>query len=1395
LSVSTEPASTDRPVLPKAVWRLRLAVCSAALAALAFLQVPGRISPDSKLDLTVNPLGFLGRASQMWEPLGFFGQVQNQAYGYAWPVGPFFAAGDLAGLDPWVVQRLWLSVLLVVAFLGFVRLTGALGIGTPLTRIIAGFAFALSPRLMTTLGPISVEALPTCVAPWVLIPLTRVGRGLSPRRAAVLSGLAFACASGVNAVAAIATLVLPGLWILTRTREVRWRLAGWWSLAIVLASAWWAVPLLLLGRYSSPFLGYIETAAVTTAPTTLVNTLRGASHWVAYLSVDGQPVWPGGWTLINIPILVLDTVLIAALGIVGLAAARLTERHWLVLGVVAGVVLVTFGHVGPLASPVAGMERELLDGALAPFRNVHKFDPVLRLPLVLGLCALLASGAPKLGLSWPRFDPGSYGAQARRLAVLVTVAAVLGGAMPVLTNRLYPTGAFDRIPDHWSAAAGWLDRNAGDRRALLVPGARFGDYLWGRPHDEPLQALANSPWGVRDAVPLTPPGTIRLLDAIEARLASGRGSTALADVLARSGVGYLVVRNDLDRSIAQSPRPVLVHAALAASPGISRVASFGPVISSVDVPGTFVDDGLSLRYPAVEIFAVARDVDPVSLRPLDRALAVSGGPEDLLNLLERDEQEVGPVLFAGDLSGAASQLLREGGARSVVTDGFRRREVSFGGVLDGNTSATLAEDDPLRIAKPNRDYLPWLDPKLGTTAVITGAQRVRTSSSASDPDGFSAAQPAHQPYAAIDGSATTSWRPTPDRSAAGEWYEVDFGRVVSLDGTRLLAEPFTPATFVTTPASTQVEVSIDGTPVGSLTVTDGAPTELPTQGRSGRRLRIRVESVGDALGRFGIAELSVPDVTVRKVLRTPPAPVSGPLPAVVLATAEDGRSGCVQVGPRPLCTEALATPGEEDDGLYRWIALSRSGVYRAEAAAVPRLGPGLDALLTGVNRHATASTSEVKAPLAGAAAAFDDDVTTAWIAGGGDQQPKLELSWQGARTVSGVQIVLDPAVSAAQARVVEVEVAGERHRVQLGEDGRATIPPVRTDRLALHIVTLQPVRSFDLITNAVSIRPVGISEVRLTTDTPLPPPDSDSTPISVPCGQGPEVTVGGVTLQTAVETTRGALRNLEEVRLAICGRAEIGVIGGDVPAYVGAAAAFRGTRLWLDPTQGPGASPRSGGGLLSSAPDVRTVEWSAEYRELNVGSRGTPTILSVAENTNPGWTATLDGRRLEPLVVDGWRQGWLVPAGGAGQIELTYQPGRAYRAALGIGFLGLFALVLMALRRRRPYTGPAATPAPVGEFGAFSVTALFVLATGVVGAVALVAARLLRAWSGPRAGILLGAWAAASFVLAGVATAFDFAPLPWLDQERGAAALCVLALGCVVSTVLPSWPERPDWNG
>jgi arabinofuranan 3-O-arabinosyltransferase len=89
----------------------------------------------------------------------------------------------------------------------------------------------------------------------------------------------------------------------------------------------------------------------------------------------------------------------------------------------------------------------------------------------------------------------------------------------------------------------------------------------------------------------------------------------------------------------------------------------------------------------------------------------------------------------------------------------------------------------------------------------------------------------------------------------------------------------------------------------------------------------------------------------------------------------------------------------------------------------------------------------------------------------------------------------------------------------------------------------------------------------------------------------------------------------------------------------------------------------------------------------------------VNENFNPGWRAVIDGRQLRAVRLDGWKQAWLLPAGTAGVVTLTYLPNAIYRGAILAGLSALALAMFVAAgswawTRRRPPPAAVAVPTP-----------------------------------------------------------------------------------------------------
>jgi arabinofuranan 3-O-arabinosyltransferase len=1291
--------------------RAALALLSVGVAATVFAQAPGRIVPETKLDAFVDPAGYLGRALHAWDPSGGFGRVQNQAIGYLFPMGPFSAGLHALGVPVWAVQRAWISLVVLAGVWGAHRLVRSLGVATAGGRLVAAMAYGLSPATMSVAAFQSAGQLPYALVPWVLVPLVEAQAGRwGPRAAAAWSGLAVLAMGGVNGASTLAVLALPVLWLATRPADggARRRLAAWWSGAVVLATLWWAVPLVVSVRYGVRFTAYTEPAALTTVTESATEVLRGTGNWLSFLNSPAGFWLPGGWALSADRLAIVASVAVAAAGLAGLAGLAgwggwgrawsgsagsgrrdVPERVWLVAAASLGAVAIGAGYAGPGGGSLSGAVQQLLDGPLVPFRNVHKFSALVRLPLAVGLGHLVAVGvarspvpvspaapaapadpaspaAPPAPADPARPARARLGRAPSWLGAGLAAVGVLAAVLPAARGDLVAPGSFASVPAAWRDAARWLDAHDGGGRSLVVPGSAFAEYEWGRPLDEPLSTLLHGDWAVRDLVPLGGNGSTRLLDGIDAALAGDTLPVGFASTLQRAGVRFLVVRNDLDLARTGGPRPASVRRLLAQAPELRRVRSFGPArrdpgsdARTSPRPGATDAE----RFAEIDVYEVRGATPRVAGYPAAGAVVMSGGPEGLLQVPPTDVRDRAVVLAVDAADGLPAELRT--GATGLATDTARRRDVIFGSIRN-NVTWTLAagEASPLT-GDPPVDRWPGDGPVGLTVARPSGVSGLLDSRRHED-----RVPPSAQPAAAFDGNPLTAWAPA--SPADDPWLEVRLARprpvrsvtmrIPSPSGERVGA-----VQVATDAGVRRVEVGGDGVARASFGAT-------PTG-----RVRITVVEVvdGPEVEPVGLSEVTMAGLTPGRPLVVPD---TGGVATSVAALAR------VRADRYDLARR------DEDGTLDRWLRWGRSGAVDASGGAVPVPGEALDAVLAAAtpalrpgDLTATASSRWRDRPEFDAAWALDGDPATAWVSDPEAGAPRLTVSWEGPEVIDELTVV--PAGGGTERpSVVDVTVGTTTVRRTIGAAGLVTLPGVATDRLTL---SFPRGAGGPGVTSAVGVAEVSVPAL-LGRQAEVP---DVARPVTLGCGRGPSLVVDGRAVATRATTTVGALLGRGPVRWEACGRTELSAGSHRVTAASGA-----GRRaLAVDTLElralgsGPGvaggsdgaggaggAGGSSGGRATAAARTVTVASWGSEHRRIRLGA-GPATVLATTENANDGWVATLGGRQLRAVRVDGWRQGWVVPAGAAGTVELRFRPGAAQRLGLLVGALGVVALFGAAL--------------------------------------------------------------------------------------------------------------------
>ena len=224
---------------------------------------------------------------------------------------------------------------------------------------------------------------------------------------------------------------------------------------------------------------------------------------------------------------------------------------------------------------------------------------------------------------------------------------------------------------------------------------------------------------------------------------------------------------------------------------------------------------------------------------------------------------------------------------------------------------------------------------------------------------------------------------------------------------------------------------------------------------------------------------------------------------------------------------------------------------------------------------------------------------------------------------------------------------------------------------------------------------VGVSELQIDGLEDLRYTSDPASPTGLLCGFGPTIELGGLTVSTRVTGTLGAMVNGGELEVQPCDADAVRLGAGTQRIRVTNPDGFAVSSLEL--------VPATSSDVAASAPTSEITYWSPTERRVTVRAEDEG-VLALSQSFNRGWQASVDGSRLAPVVIDGWKQAWRLPAGTAGQVTMHFEPQGRFRLGIVLGLvlaalLGAAALGTLIYSRRRPHHGPASGAPVAGTRG------------------------------------------------------------------------------------------------
>jgi arabinofuranan 3-O-arabinosyltransferase len=1333
------------PRLSQASVRLHVALAAVAYVPLLLTQ-PGWVSADTKTYLYLDPNRLLGRAWSMWDPSLGAGTVTHQTIGYLWPMGPFYWLADAVGIPDWAAQRLWWGTIIFAAGAGvayLLRTLGWRGAGV----VVASFAYALSPYILTLVARLSAILLPFAALPWLVAFTIRTVRTWGWRYPALFALTVATCGS-VNATALLLVGLAPALWLVHAVwvaKEVSLRRAATAVLRLTVltipVSAWWIAGLSVQATNGLEILSYSETARTVSLVSVSHEVLRGLGYWFFYGGDRLGPWIEPSTYYTQSPGLIALTFLLPIAGLVGAVVARWRHRAYFVVLAAIGVAVATGAYPwedGPLWPWQRAVKRFLLTDIGLSMRSLPRAVPLV----ALGFAVLLGAGVTSVVRRWPRWNG--------RLLVGGVAAAVLA-LPPLWLGEFVPENLRRQdIPDYWQEAAGRLEAEGRDTRVLVVPGSDFASYRWGNTVDPILPGLIDRPSDQRELIPYGSPASANLLNALDLRFQERTADPdSVAPIARLLRAGDVLVQSDLQYERFNTPRPRNFWNLMSSASGFGEPDEFGSDDPNVTIPEVPLDDELTILTdpalpdpPALAAFPVNDPVPIVSAHGPGPALLVAGDGAGLVDaagagLLDGTEL----VRYSASLDSDEVGAALDGGAALLLTDSNRKRGERWTTIRHTRGYTEAADEDPL-VTDVGDNRLPVFPDAITdsqTVAVYEGGIEARATSYGNT----ITFTPEDRAAYAVDGDPETAWRTGAFSDARGERLELTLTSPVTTDRVTLLQ----PTTGPRNRFIESVRLRFDDGDALDVDLGDDSRVEpgqvvtFPRRTFEKLSLEILSDTADDNLVRFGglssegFAEVTIgdDDARVDEIVR---------LPIDLLeAAGADSMDHPLAISLNRLRQDPTdGTRLDEERAIQRRFTLPSPRAFALSGEA--RLSPRADAAtidgLLGRPHDGSAAWARASSNLAGsievASAAFDGDPSTAWNTVRAEPDGQwIEVNLPEPQTVDRLPLTIVADRLHSVPTEIELTVDGRSQgrlplpAIETRDEQNATVTvdvtlpePATGSSFRVQFTGMRAVTTKDWTTNRDVDQPAALAEIGL----PGPTVAARLDRFDSGC-RDDLLSVDGEPVAVRVSGTMDAALARQPLTTATCGASAgpVELDGGDhdVRAVRGDLQGIDLDQLVLRSAAGGAASAATGPLVAeaTAAGDEAAVDGAAAAPRVSVAqdgqddhvevevsgaTAGEPFWLVLGQSFNDGWTASIEGQRIaDPQLVDGFANGWqIVPDAESFVVDLRFAPQRRVDIAVAVSAVAAAACLALTIRRpRSAIIAPSALAEPYSRVLAF----------------------------------------------------------------------------------------------